>query len=47
VKAKKVREDKLAKWQPEIEPRKLAVFMIDECHLLWGNLERLYLGKNR
>lgn len=25
-------------WQSDIESGKLAVFMIDECHLLWGDL---------
>jgi hypothetical protein len=33
VKAKKVRKDKLEKWQPEIEAGNSAVFIIDECHL--------------
>ncbi len=28
----------MTKWQPEIEAEKLTVFMIDECHLLWGDL---------
>ncbi len=39
VKAKKKEiEELLTKWQPEIEAEKLAVFMVDECHLLWGDL---------
>lgn len=35
---KKEIESKLEKWQPEIEAGNLSVFMIDECHLLWGDL---------
>jgi len=35
---KKEIEELLAKWQPEIEAGNLTVFMIDECHLLWGDL---------
>ena len=35
---KKEIEKKLEKWQPEIEAGNLSVFMIDECHLLWGDL---------
>ncbi len=31
-------EKLLAKWQPEIEAGKLAVFMIDKFHPLWGDL---------
>jgi putative transposase len=39
VKAKKEEiEKKLKEWEPEIKAGKLAVFMIDECHLLWGDL---------
>ncbi len=39
VKAKKKEiEELLAKWQPEIEAGNIAVFMIDECHLLWGDI---------
>lgn len=39
VKAKKKEiENKLKNWQPEIVAGNLAVFMIDECHLLWGDL---------
>ncbi|MEQ8971720.1 MAG: IS630 family transposase [Coleofasciculus sp. C1-SOL-03] len=39
VKAKKKEiEDKLGKWKPDIEAENLAVFMVDECHLLWGDL---------
>ena len=34
---KKDIEDKLKKWQPEIDAGNLTVFMIDECHLLWGD----------
>jgi len=35
---KKEIENKLENWQPEIEAGNLAVFMIDECHLLWGDM---------
>lgn len=28
----------LGKWQPEIQAINLTVFMIDECHLLWGDI---------
>jgi hypothetical protein len=28
----------LAKLESEIEAEKFAVFIVDECHLLWGNL---------
>lgn len=35
---KKEIEILLEKWQPEIETGNLAVFMIDECHLLWGDI---------
>lgn len=35
----------LADWQVEIEAGTLAVFMIDECHLLWGNLIGYAWGK--
>ncbi|NMG58854.1 IS630 family transposase [Geitlerinema sp. P-1104] len=39
VQAKKEEiERKLKKWEAEIMAGKLAVFMIDECHLLWGDL---------
>ena len=38
MKAKKVREELFAKWKSEIEAEKLALFMVDECHLLWGDL---------
>ena len=31
-------EELLAKWRPEIETGNLTVFMIDECHLLCGDL---------
>ena len=31
-------EKKLASWKEEIEAGKLTVFMIDECHLLWGDV---------
>jgi transposase len=35
---KKEIEILLAKWQPDIEAKNITVFMIDECHLLWGDL---------
>jgi putative transposase len=39
VEAKKKEIEKLLeKWRPEIEGGKLVVFMIDECHLLWGDI---------
>ena len=38
-------EEFLAKLQPEIEPEKLTVFMIDECHLLWGDILGYAWGK--
>ena len=44
VKRKEI-EDFLAKWQPEIETEKLTVFMIDECHLLWGDILGYAWGK--
>lgn len=31
-------EKKLESWKEEIEAGKLMVFLIDECHLLWGDL---------
>ena len=38
-------EEFLAKWQPEIEAEKLTLFMIDECHLLWGDILGYAWGK--
>ena len=38
-------EEFLAKLQPEIEPEKLTVFMIDECHLLWRDILGYAWGK--
>jgi len=35
---KKEIENKLKEWEPEIKAGNLTVFMIDECHLLWGDL---------
>ena len=47
VKAKKeFIEQKLKEWSPEIEAGKLAVFMIDECHLLWGDLLGYVWGRS-
>ena len=34
----------MVKWQSEIEAGKLAVFMVDECYLLWGYLLRYTWG---
>lgn len=31
-------EKKLGSWKEEIEAGKLMVFLIDECHLLWGDI---------
>lgn len=31
-------ENKLKNWEPEIKAGNLVVLMIDECHLLWGDL---------
>ena len=28
----------LETWQSDIKQGKLSVFMLDECHLLWGDL---------
>ena len=44
VKRKEI-EEFLAKWQPEIETGKLTVFMIDECHILWGDILGYAWGK--
>ena len=44
VKRKEI-EEFLAKWQPEIEAEKLTLFMIDECHLLWGDILGYAWGK--
>lgn len=35
---KKEIEEKLDNWKEEIESGELVVFMIDECHLLWGDI---------
>lgn len=35
----------LEQWRPEIESRELVVFMLDECHLLWGDLVGYVWGK--
>ena len=35
MKAKKVREELLRTWQPEIEAEKLPVFMVYECYIFW------------
>lgn len=38
-------EKKLKSWEEDIKAGKLAVFMIDECHLLWGDLLSYVWGK--
>ena len=46
VEAKKKEIDTfLEKWKPEIESGDLTVFMIDECHLLWGDVLGYVWGK--
>lgn len=35
----------LEQWRPESESGKLVVFMLDECHLLWGDLCGYVWGK--
>jgi len=42
---KKEIEKKLEEWKPEIDAGNLVVFMIDECHLLWGDLLGYVWGK--
>ncbi|MGL6281926.1 MAG: IS630 family transposase, partial [Microcoleaceae cyanobacterium] len=42
---KKEIKEKLSDWQVEIESGKLTVFMIDECHLLWGDMIGYVWGK--
>ncbi|NER88317.1 MAG: hypothetical protein F6K64_15345 [Moorea sp. SIO3A2] len=40
-------ENKLENWHSDIKALKLAVFMIDECHLLWGDLLGYAWGRTR
>ena len=35
----------MTKWKQEIESENLTVFMIDECHLLWGALYSYTWGR--
>lgn len=42
---KKEIEKKLKKWKIEIAQEKLTVFMIDECHLLWGDVNGYVWGR--
>lgn len=42
---KKEIKEKLSDWQVEIESGRLTVFMIDECHLLWGDMIGYVWGK--
>jgi putative transposase len=36
----------LETWKSDIEKGKLCVFMLDECHLLWGDLCGYIWGKS-
>ena len=45
VEQKKEIQKKLEEWKPEIEAGNLVVLMIDECHLLWGDLLGYVWGK--
>lgn len=42
---KKEIEAYLAEWQEDIDAENLTVFMIDECHLLWGDVQGYVWGK--
>ena len=42
---KKEINEYLETWQSDIKQGKLGVFMLDECHLLWGDLCGYVLGK--
>jgi len=42
---KKEIKKKLEEWKEEINEEKLTVFMIDECHLLWGDVEGYLWGR--
>ena len=35
----------MVKWQSLIEAEKLVLFMVDECHLLWGDLVSYAWGR--
>ena len=43
---KKEINEYLETWQSDIKPGKLCVFMLDECHLLWGDLCGYVWGKS-
>jgi len=43
---KKEINEYLETWQLDIKPGKLCVFMLDECHLLWGDLCGYVWGKS-
>ena len=38
-------KEKLGEWKEEIEEERLTVFVIDECHLLWGDVEGYLWGR--
>jgi putative transposase len=42
---KKEIKKKLEEWKKEINAERLTVFMIDECHLLWGDVEGYLWGR--
>ena len=42
---KKEIKKKLEEWKEEINAERLTVFMIDECHLLWGDVEGYLWGR--
>jgi putative transposase len=43
---KKEINEYLETWQSDIKQGKLCVFMLDECHLLWGDLCGYVWGKS-
>jgi putative transposase len=43
---KKEINEYLETWQSDIKQGKLCVFMLDECHLLWGDLYGYVWGKS-
>ena len=38
LKKKEEITEKLRQWQEKINNNKLTVFLVDECHLLWGDI---------
>lgn len=38
-------KEKLGEWKEEIEEERLTVFVIDECHLIWGDVEGYLWGR--